>query len=149
MLELMLTRPKERKNLIGSAENLSFLVLDELHTYRGRQGRRRGDAGPPAARRRRVADDIQCIGTSATLAGPGTKAEQRQQVAELATRIFGVEIPAANIVGETLRRATTGEAEPATLRDRLASPLPTEWDRTSDRPTGRLDRAALRPDDRR
>ena len=38
MLELMLTRPRERKALISSAENLSFLVLDELHTYRGRQG---------------------------------------------------------------------------------------------------------------
>ena len=38
MLELMLTRPKERGSLITSAANLSFLVLDELHTYRGRQG---------------------------------------------------------------------------------------------------------------
>src|SRR5271165_5330599 len=38
MLELMLTRPKERVGLIASAKNLSFLVLDELHTYRGRQG---------------------------------------------------------------------------------------------------------------
>ena len=38
MLELMLTRPRERSALITSAANLSFLVLDELHTYRGRQG---------------------------------------------------------------------------------------------------------------
>ena len=38
MLELMLTRPRERDSLITSAQNLSFLVLDELHTYRGRQG---------------------------------------------------------------------------------------------------------------
>ena len=37
---------------------------------------------------------LQCIGTSATLAGPGTRAEQRQQVAELATRLFGTPIPA-------------------------------------------------------
>ena len=68
-------------------------MLDELHTYRGRQGadvamlvrRLRGTVGATA---------LQCIGTSATLAGPGTKAEQRQQVAELATRIFGTPIPA-------------------------------------------------------
>lgn len=38
MLELMLTRPRERSSLITNAANLSFLVLDELHTYRGRQG---------------------------------------------------------------------------------------------------------------
>ena len=94
MLELMLTRPKERKNLISSAENLSFLVLDELHTYRGRQG---ADVAMLVRRLRGAvtSNDVQCIGTSATLAGPGTKAEQRQQVAELATRIFGVEIPAS------------------------------------------------------
>ena len=38
MLELMLTRPQERKHLIAAAKGLQFLVLDELHTYRGRQG---------------------------------------------------------------------------------------------------------------
>ncbi|ORV66621.1 DEAD/DEAH box helicase [Mycobacterium gastri] len=127
MLELMLTRPKERKNLISSAENLSFLVLDELHTYRGRQG---ADVAMLVRRLRGAvkSNDVQCIGTSATLAGPGTKAEQRQQVAELATRIFGVEIPVANIVGETLRRATTGEADPAALTARLAAQAPAEWE---------------------
>ncbi len=30
MLELLLTRPNERKALIQSAKNLHFLVLDEL-----------------------------------------------------------------------------------------------------------------------
>lgn len=127
MLELMLTRPRERKALIASAENLSFLVLDELHTYRGRQGadvamllrRLRGAIG---------GKKLQCIGTSATLAGPGAKAEQRQQVAELATRIFGIEIPATNIVGETLRRATSGHADAAALTARLAAPTPTTWE---------------------
>jgi ATP-dependent helicase YprA (DUF1998 family)/very-short-patch-repair endonuclease len=127
MLELMLTRPRERDKLIGSAENLSFLVLDELHTYRGRQG---ADVAMLVRRLRSAvgAEDMQCIGTSATLAGPGTKAEQRQQVAELATRIFGTEIPASNIVGETLRRATSGDAERAALRDRLTKSIPTTWD---------------------
>jgi ATP-dependent helicase YprA (DUF1998 family) len=37
MLELILTRPQERP-LIQAAQGLQFLVLDELHTYRGRQG---------------------------------------------------------------------------------------------------------------
>jgi len=37
MLELVLTRPKER-GLVKAAQGLWFLILDELHTYRGRQG---------------------------------------------------------------------------------------------------------------
>ncbi|MFZ0121721.1 MAG: DEAD/DEAH box helicase [Pseudonocardiaceae bacterium] len=37
MLELVLTRPEERDRLITAAHGLQFLVLDELHTYRGRQ----------------------------------------------------------------------------------------------------------------
>jgi len=37
MLELILTRPDEG-GLVRAAQNLRFLVLDELHTYRGRQG---------------------------------------------------------------------------------------------------------------
>lgn len=127
MLELMLTRPRERTALISSASNLAFLVLDELHTYRGRQGadvamlirRLRGAVG---------ATDVQCVGTSATLAGPGTKAEQRQQVAELATRIFGVEVPSANIVGESLRRATSGDIDVAMLTSRLSEAAPADWE---------------------
>ncbi len=38
MLDLVLTRPDERQHLISAAAGLDFLVLDELHTYRGRQG---------------------------------------------------------------------------------------------------------------
>ena len=71
MLELVLTRPDERKHLIRAANGLRFLVLDELHTYRGRQGadvalliRRLRDAcGSP---------DLQVIGTSATMASGGS-----------------------------------------------------------------------------
>jgi len=36
MLELILTRSNERRLL--ASPMLQFLVLDELHTYRGRQG---------------------------------------------------------------------------------------------------------------
>ncbi len=127
MLELMLTRPLERSALIISATNLSFLVLDELHTYRGRQGadvamlvrRLRGAVGATA---------LQCIGTSATLAGPGAKAEQRLQVAELATRIFGTPIEATNIIAETLRRATVGVTGQSELATSLKAEIPTGWE---------------------
>src|SRR5207237_913805 len=38
MLELLLTRIREREVRDAIYANLSFLVFDELHTYRGRQG---------------------------------------------------------------------------------------------------------------
>ena len=38
MLELLLTRSKERPLRNALYKNLQFIVFDELHTYRGRQG---------------------------------------------------------------------------------------------------------------
>jgi ATP-dependent helicase YprA (DUF1998 family) len=91
MLELILTRPDER-GLIQAAQGLRFLVLDELHTYRGRQG---SDVAMLArrVRDRLNADRLQCVGTSATLAGAGTLPEQQQQVAAVASQIFGMRGP--------------------------------------------------------
>jgi ATP-dependent helicase YprA (DUF1998 family) len=73
MLELVLTRMEEKK-LVEAAKNLSFVVLDEMHTYRGRQG---ADVALLMRRLRDLlgADDMRCVGTSATLAscsGPRT-----------------------------------------------------------------------------
>ncbi len=105
MLELILTRPYEKK-LVQAAQGLRFLVLDELHTYRGRQG------ADVALLVRRVRDavnsqNLQCVGTSATLAGIGTYEQQRKEVSEVATQLFGSEVKAENVIGETLRRATS------------------------------------------
>ena len=104
MLELILTRPHER-NLIEAARNLKFLVLDELHTYRGRQG---ADVAFLVRRTRNLldAEGMQCVGTSATLAGPGSLDQQRAEVANVATRLFGVTVKPEAVIGETLRRAT-------------------------------------------
>ncbi len=104
MLELVLTRPIERR-LIEAAKGLRFLVLDELHTYRGRQG---ADVALLVRRVRDLlaTDKLQCVGTSATLAGAGTYDEQRKEVALVATQLFGAEVKSANVIGETLRRAT-------------------------------------------
>ncbi|WP_281984255.1 DEAD/DEAH box helicase, partial [Azonexus hydrophilus] len=38
MLELMLVRPEEHRFVDRASTGLQFLVIDELHTYRGRQG---------------------------------------------------------------------------------------------------------------
>ena len=104
MLELLLTRPFE-KRLINAAQGLKFLVLDELHTYRGRQG------ADVAFLTRRVkeacqARDLICVGTSATMASGGTFDEQRKTIAQVASRLFGVDVRPTNVIGESLTRAT-------------------------------------------
>lgn len=117
MLELILTRPGEH-DLVQAAHGLQFLVLDELHTYRGRQG---ADVALLVRRTRDLlaADKLQCVGTSATLAGDGTFDAQRAEVAEVATRLFGAEVQPEHVIGETLRAATPRRetSDPAFVRD--------------------------------
>ena len=117
MLDLVLTRPDERRHLIAAAQGLQFLVLDELHTYRGRQG------ADVALLVRRVKDlcqspDLQAVGTSATMASGGSVDEQKATVASVATRLFGSEVTPERVIGETLVAATTVDsADPAALTD--------------------------------
>ena len=124
MLELVLTRPTEREQLITAARGLEFLVLDELHTYRGRQG------SDVALLARRVKDacqapDLCCVGTSATMASGGTIEDQRRTVAAVATTLFGAPITPDRVIGETLARATApGEASGAGLANALRHPTP-------------------------
>ncbi len=118
MLELVLTRPDERKHLIRAAQGLRFLALDELHTYRGRQG------ADVSMLIRRVRDacaspTLQVIGTSATMSSGGSVDDQRATVAEVATRLFGTEVTPDHVIGEHLQRATP-EA-PAARADLAAS----------------------------
>lgn len=105
MLELMLTRPDDRRSLIRMAAGLEFLVFDELHTYRGRQG---ADVALLIRRVREAcqAERFQCIGTSATISNQDSVEEQRVVVARLATTLFGSEVRPENVIGETLVRAT-------------------------------------------
>ncbi|RIK52136.1 MAG: hypothetical protein DCC57_10250 [Chloroflexi bacterium] len=105
MLELLLTRPDEKKIVESARGHLQFLVLDELHTYRGRQG---ADVAMLVRRVRDLCENpqLQCVGTSATLAGSGSFAEQQAQIAQVASQLFGVHVRPERIIGETLERAT-------------------------------------------
>ncbi|MFC0315796.1 DEAD/DEAH box helicase [Gordonia phosphorivorans] len=119
MLELVLTRPEERRRLVQAAQGLHFLVLDELHTYRGRQG------ADVAMLVRRVRDacqspNLQCVGTSATMASASTAADQRSVVAQVASQVFGTEVTPDRVIGETLARATIGDsADESTLNSEI------------------------------
>ncbi|MFE4372161.1 DEAD/DEAH box helicase [Streptomyces sp. NPDC056835] len=121
MLEYLLTRPHERKELIGAAQGLRFLALDELHTYRGRQG---ADVALLVRRLRDACDapGLQCIGTSATMASAATFEEARKKVASVATLLFGAPVRPERVIGETLERATDpGPSQSGTSRARRSA----------------------------
>src|SRR5690606_16148028 len=89
----------------GAAEGLRFLVFDELHTYRGRQG---ADVALLVRRARAAfhSPDLLCAGTSATMSTRGTWVEQQAEIAAVASTIFGTTVTPGNVIGETLVRAT-------------------------------------------
>lgn len=123
MLELMLSRNQEEK-LVASPD-LKFLVLDELHTYRGRQG---ADVAILIRKlRQRCGQHLLCIGTSATMSTEGTRANRKQTVASVASKLFGVEVMADNVIDETLERSIQ-RSEPTTteLQLAIAAGLPPE-----------------------
>ena len=109
MLELLMTRFHETDKAVREhAAGLRFLVLDELHTYRGRQG---ADVAMLVRRvRERFNDQLLCIGTSATMASEGSLGERNITVARIASRLFGVAVDPANVVSETLRPVTLRRA---------------------------------------
>jgi hypothetical protein len=106
MLELILTRYEDiDRAVIDHSIGLEFLVLDELHTYRGRQG---ADVAMLVRRlkQRLEAHDVLCIGTSATMSSEGTKEKRNRVVAAVASKLFGTEVKPTSIIGETLVRVT-------------------------------------------
>lgn len=103
MLELLLTRIRERSIRDGIYDNLRFIVFDELHTYRGRQG---ADVAMLIRRiRSRCAHEIVSIGTSATMVSGGSVESQRAEVAGVATKLFGRTFKGDQVVNETLTRS--------------------------------------------
>ena len=103
MLELLLTRVQERSIRDSIYENLRFLVFDELHTYRGRQG---ADVAMLIRRiRAQCRQNVTCIGTSATMVSVGSLAFRREQVAQVATTLFGRLFGSDQIIDETLTRS--------------------------------------------
>ena len=101
MAELLLTRQEGiDAKIIENASDLKFIVLDELHTYRGRQG------ADVAILVRRLRDRCMpkrppiCIGTSATMASEGPEGSRVQAVADSASRLFGTPIGPDAVIDE-------------------------------------------------
>jgi ATP-dependent helicase YprA (DUF1998 family) len=94
--------------VIENAAGLDFIVLDELHTYRGRQG---ADVAILVRRlRNRCIPEKTpiCIGTSATMASEGSDANRTQAVADVASRLFGTHVGPESVIDESLQRAERG-----------------------------------------
>jgi hypothetical protein len=129
MAELLLTRQdKLDTKVVDNANGLEFIVLDELHTYRGRQG---ADVAILVRRlRNRCAPDKMpiCIGTSATMASEGSDDGKAKAVANVASRLFGASIGPDAVIGESLQRATDDQLKLEDIRPKLANvvtnPLP-------------------------
>jgi ATP-dependent helicase YprA (DUF1998 family) len=119
MLELLMTRQDELdRRVIGNCAGLRFLVLDELHTYRGRQG---ADMALLVRRvRERLSPErLQCIGTSATMASEGSLEDKGRVVARVASKLFSLEIPESNVIVETLERVTDSTQNAISVRKAL------------------------------
>ncbi|MFA5300787.1 MAG: DEAD/DEAH box helicase, partial [Lutibacter sp.] len=107
MLELIMTRQSESWLRDSLKDNLQFLVFDELHTYRGRQG---ADVSMLIRRIKSLCkNDLICIGTSATMSSGGNLLEKKEAVANVATKIFGTNYDTSQIIGEYLQTCTIGK----------------------------------------
>ncbi|MBN1198113.1 MAG: DEAD/DEAH box helicase [Bacteroidales bacterium] len=83
MMELIMTRNTENWMRDPMKKSLRYLVFDELHTYRGRQG---SDVSMLIRRIRNLCkNDLICIGTSATMASEGSVEKRKRDVADVAS----------------------------------------------------------------
>lgn len=128
MLELAMTRSGRdvdiRKNFL---ENIKYLVFDELHTYRGRQG---SDVSILIRRIKSAAQNpVVCIGTSATMVSEDTSTllEQKKKVAEVASTIFGSDITHEQVIYEYLVRSI--ESERSSTKQELIAAIESGIDR--------------------
>ena len=119
MLEYLLLRPTDRSLLATATRDLQFIVMDELHFYRGRQG---ADVAMLLRRLSRHASrDVRYIGTSATVASEGTREDRKRAVADVAEKLFGAEVRPENIIDETLARV--GQVDPPTTQPEIRAAL--------------------------
>lgn len=132
MLEYILTRFDEvDRRVVEHCEGLEFLVLDELHTCRGRQG---ADVAllVRRLRERLKAEQMVCIGTSATMSSIGSQADRNRVVAEVASKLFGTQISEGDIIGETLERVTNPNKNVEDIRAELPAAIAREQDTWAD-----------------
>ncbi|MFI6359055.1 DEAD/DEAH box helicase [Streptomyces sp. NPDC050743] len=136
MLDLLLQRIPDVP--LWQTDSLTYVVLDEFHTYDGAQGTdvamllRRLGAATRAARPECPLGSITPVATSATLGGGpftdeatlnGPEKSDRELLLEFAEKIFGTPFPDSALIGEDRQTPAEFVAEPDFLL-----PLPTPAD---------------------
>lgn len=127
MLDLLLQRVPDVP--LWRDGGLTYVVLDEFHTYDGAQGTdvamllRRLGAATGKAEEGRPLGSITPVATSATLGGSGTPSaddglmegpqkSDRELLLEFAEKVFGTAFPDAALIGEDRQSPTDFIAEP-------------------------------------
>jgi hypothetical protein len=101
-MELLLTRLEDRRLFADEyKENLRFLVLDELHTYTGKQGADVAFLIRRLKQRTNTTGQLLCIGTSATMVSESEGEDSGAVVAAFAEKVFGEMFKRENVVKET------------------------------------------------
>jgi DEAD/DEAH box helicase/Helicase conserved C-terminal domain/Domain of unknown function (DUF1998) len=112
MLEYALVR--RRDAVLWQGGRLRFFVLDEMHTYSGRQGADMALLVRRFKQRTGTIGSLHCIGTSATV-DTGDPAVATAAIAHFAGELFGEPFDPAHVVGERYGNpATFDPADPAT-----------------------------------
>ncbi|SFK86004.1 DEAD/DEAH box helicase [Geodermatophilus ruber] len=101
MLEYALVRRKDGHlfKMLGQGGRLQFLVLDEMHTYSGRQGADMALLVRRFKERTGTTGTLRCIGTSATV-DSGDPAEAARVIAGFASHLFGETFSPEHVVQE-------------------------------------------------
>jgi superfamily II DNA/RNA helicase len=123
MLELIMTRQEEKPLRDAMAKTLKFLVFDELHTYRGRQG---ADVAMLIRRIKNFCTNkIISIGTSATMSSEGNADDRKEAIATVANLIFEENYHPSQIIEEKLETTTnfSGLISSLELKKALNNPI--------------------------
>lgn len=103
MLEYLMVRSKESNAFFqNKGSKISWIVFDELHTYRGRQG------SDVAVLIRKLREKIDAkpkfSGTSATMSSSLIESVRKREIADFGLKMFGVEFDESDIIEEKLVR---------------------------------------------
>ena len=117
MLEYLLIRPKDREEIFKN-NHCRFLVLDEVHTYRGALGaniallNRRVKQHLFKLKSSSYMDDLICVGTSATIKSDTEKEKSKEEAEQKRTsdiqqffgKLTGTEFETIKVINESLTK---------------------------------------------
>lgn len=107
MLELILTRFEDRRVFpFGVLSGLKYLVMDEVHTYTGRQGADVACLIRRLKEHTNTTGKLRCVATSATV-DSSSAGSAAVTVSAFASELFGEKFLAEDVVSETYGEALT------------------------------------------